>query len=228
MSRLLVSDRGKNIDLGGSSSILPVDALLAQTRNEREVRRLERERKWAVKLQSRCRGISVRRRVRREMLPDVEKAVQESKDGKLGLEALRRVVLIGSEEVLSLWGRAVMPNLGGEYMFQLSWTVNNTVILGLLEQCSSGPEAKSFLVLTRQAAGMLLGLVGNNPLYGFLLIYYLDLRLTISDQPMPLIISRFSLVSCSPNHRGIQASSSYPTSWTMAFMILWKLRLRSL
>jgi ubiquitin-protein ligase E3 C len=128
MLPFLGDGRRKNINLGGSSSVSSRDATLALAK----VGRLEREetkqqqRASAVKIQRWWREISMGRRVR--VIPVVEQAVRENKDGKFSLEALRSVVFIGSERVLAMWAGAVVLNLGGEYMFQLGRTVNNTVI----------------------------------------------------------------------------------------------------
>ena len=117
MLPLLGDDQRKNINLGGSSSGLSQAAILAQAK----VRRLEREKmrkqQSAVKIGNWWRAISTGRRVRREILPVAERAIRESKDGKVGLEVLRSVVFIGGERVLALWAGTVVLNVDGGHMF---------------------------------------------------------------------------------------------------------------
>ena len=57
------------------------------------------------------------RRVRGEILPAVEQAIRENKNGKVGLEALRNVAFIGGERGLALWAGAVVVNVDGGHMF---------------------------------------------------------------------------------------------------------------
>jgi ubiquitin-protein ligase E3 C len=125
MLPLFGDDRRKNINLGGSNSVLSQAAILDQAK----VRRLEREeikkqQQSAVKIQSWWRGISVGRRVRRELRFVAEQAIRENGNGKIDLGGLRSVVLIGDERVLALWAGVVAVNVDGGHAFQLYFNMH--------------------------------------------------------------------------------------------------------
>ncbi|KAG6876550.1 hypothetical protein C0992_012473 [Termitomyces sp. T32_za158] len=137
-------ERKRKINLGGASSAVSNTALLGQARALR-TERLEQQRRNenASKVQAWWRGTQEARRARRELRSVFEQDV-------CGMDGLRCLVIIGrkDEEALAAWSLAMVEG-GSDALFALPRRIENQ---------------DSWLVLTKQAAILLLRSVVNSPL----------------------------------------------------------------
>ncbi|EIM79363.1 HECT-domain-containing protein [Stereum hirsutum FP-91666 SS1] len=142
MSSLFGSEeRRRNINLGGASSATTHAHILNQAKARRSERENSRKKHdSAVRIQAWWRGNMQVRNVRQQLRQSFAQDV-------LGVNGLRCMVLIGKdEEVLGHWSTTLTS--GGQDVFF---------------QHANGPERESWLVLTRQAALLILQSVAEHP-----------------------------------------------------------------
>jgi ubiquitin-protein ligase E3 C len=158
-------DRKRKINLGGASTASSHRAILEKARAQRDERSAQKRREAsAVQVQAWWRGVREKKVVQRELRRVFEADVK-------GLVGLRCLVLLGSrdESALGIWSRE-MASGGDNFGVYLTFVVafetksDTTVIDGLFALARQPETSRSWLVLIRQAALLLLRSVAKNPM----------------------------------------------------------------
>ncbi|KAJ7051291.1 HECT-domain-containing protein [Mycena amicta] len=128
----LLPDQRRRINLGGAAGPTHT-SVISDVQSQRAIRQRQKlEADSALCIQARWRGILGRRRVKSELLRVFELNV-------LGINGLRALVIMGEEDALEVWSKAVLTR-GEDGIFSLA----------------SGPNRDSWMFLIRRVAAMAL------------------------------------------------------------------------